>query len=145
MEAKKPRPAQVVVDSAKVAETPLGMTRWSGNEEGHELEDAAVGFQGEMAAKLKREASAIRERYAMHQSEARRLSREMNKYLEPGPEANYEDLRRNMAIMAVHIEECLVRGGAGAISYISCDSQDLALHKVCPIGRHCQANPGRGD
>ena len=73
MEAEKPRPVQVVVDPAKVAETPLGLTPWSGNEKGHELEDAAVGFQGEMAAKLKREASAVRERYAMHQSAARRL------------------------------------------------------------------------
>ena len=108
MEAEKPRPVQVVVDPAKVAETPLGLTPWSGNEKGHELEDAAVGFQGEMAAKLKREASAIRERYAMHQSAARRLAQEMNEYLEPGPEANYEQLRRNMEIVAAHIEECLV-------------------------------------
>lgn len=108
MEAEKPRPVQVVVDPAKVAETPLGLTPWSGNEKGHELEDAAVGFQGEMAAKLKREASAVRERYAMHQSAARRLAQEMNEYLEPGPEANYEQLRRNMEIVAAHIEECLV-------------------------------------
>jgi hypothetical protein len=109
MEAEKPRPVQVVVDPAKVAETPLGMTPWSGKEEGHELEDVAVGFQGEMAAKLKREASAVRERLGTQQREARRLAREMNKYLEPGPDANYEELRRNMAIMAVHIEECLTR------------------------------------
>ena len=108
MEAEKPRPVQVVVDPAKVAETPLGLTPWSGNEKGHEIEDAAVGFQGEMAAKLKREASAIRERYAMHQSAARRLAQEMNEYLEPGPAANYEQLRRNMEIVAAHIEECLV-------------------------------------
>ncbi len=115
MEAEKPRPVQVVVDPAKVAETPLGMTPWSGNERGHELEDEAVGFQGEMAAKLKREACAVRERYGMHQREARRLAREMKGYLERGPEANYEELRRNMAIMALHIEENLagVRGGRG--------------------------------
>ena len=108
MEAEKPRPVQVVVDPAKVAETPLGLTPWSGNEKGHEIEEMAVGFQGEMAAKLKREASAVRERYAMHQSAARRLAREMNEYLENEPELNHEELRRNMAIIAVHIEECLV-------------------------------------
>jgi hypothetical protein len=85
------------------------MTPWSGNEEGHELEDEAVGFQGEMAAKLKREASAVRERFEMHQREARRLAREMNGYLERGPEANYEELRRNMVIMAYHIEEDLAK------------------------------------
>ena len=107
MEAEKPRPVQVVVDPAKVAETPLGMTPWSGNEEGHELEDEAVGFQGEMAAKLKREASAARERFEMHQREARRLAREIKEYLEPGPEANYDELRRNMAFMAHRIEDIL--------------------------------------
>jgi hypothetical protein len=107
MEAEKPRPVQVVVDPAKVAETPLGMTPWSGNERGHELEDEAVGFQGEMAAKLKREASAVRERYGMQQREARRLAREMKKYLAGGPGTNYEELRRNMAIMALQIEENL--------------------------------------
>ena len=36
-----------------------------------------------MAAKLKREASAIRERYATHQREARRLAREMKEHLQP--------------------------------------------------------------
>ena len=107
MEAEKPRPAQVVVDPAKVAETPLGMTPWSANGRGHELEDIAVGFQGEIAAKLKWEAMAVRERLGMQQTTARRLAREMNEYLQPGPEANYEDLRRNMSIIAVHIEEFL--------------------------------------
>ncbi len=38
MEEEKPRPVQVVVDTEKVGETPLGMTPWSGNEEGHEPE-----------------------------------------------------------------------------------------------------------
>jgi hypothetical protein len=107
MEAEKPRPVQVVVDPAKVAETPLGMTPWSGNEQGHELEDEAVGFQGEMAAQLKREASAVRERYGMHQREAQRLASEMKEYLASGPELNYEELRRNMAIIAFKIEESL--------------------------------------
>ncbi len=107
MEGEKPRPVQVVVDVAKVAETPLGMTPWSGSERGHELEDEAVGFQGEMAAQLKREASAVRERYGMQQREARRLAREMKEYLAGGPGANYEELRRNMAIMADKIEEYL--------------------------------------
>ena|SRR5208282_173645 len=107
MEAEKPRPVQVVVDAAKVAETPLGMTPWSGNETGHELEDEAVGFQGEMAAQLKREAWAVRERYGMNQREARRLAREMKEYLASRPELNHEELRRNMAIIADKIEEYL--------------------------------------
>ena len=107
LEAEKPRPTQVVVDLAKVAETPLGMTPWSENEGGHELEDEAVGFQGEMAAKLKREASAARERYGMNQREARRLAREMKEYLASGPELNHQELRRTMAIMANRIERNL--------------------------------------
>jgi hypothetical protein len=41
MEDEKPRPVQVVVDAEKVEETPLGMTPWSGNEEGHEIEEPA--------------------------------------------------------------------------------------------------------
>ena len=111
MEAEKPRPVQVVVDAAKVAETPLGMTPWSGNEKGHELEDEAVGFQGEMAAKLKREASAARERFGMHQREAHKLAREIKEYLEPGPDATYEKLRRSMGIMADRIIEEILAGG----------------------------------
>jgi hypothetical protein len=45
----------------------------------------------------------------MHQREARRLAREIQEYLEPGPEANYEKLRRTMAIMANRIEANLAR------------------------------------
>ena len=41
MELEKPRPVQVVVDEEKVAETPLGMTPWSGKESGHEVEEPA--------------------------------------------------------------------------------------------------------
>jgi len=41
MEEEKPRPVQVVVDTEKVGETPLGMTPWSGNERGHEIEEPA--------------------------------------------------------------------------------------------------------
>ena len=40
MEEEKPRPVQVVVDMEKVGETPVGMTPWSGKEEGHELEES---------------------------------------------------------------------------------------------------------
>lgn len=39
LDEEKPFPVQVVVDQEKVAETPLGMTPWSGNEEGHEPEE----------------------------------------------------------------------------------------------------------
>jgi hypothetical protein len=109
MEAEKPRPVQVVVDPAKVAETPLGMTPWSGNEKGHELEDEAVGFQGEMAAKLKREANAVRERYGKHRLEAWRMAREMKRYLASEPKPNYEELWRNMELMSRKIEENLAQ------------------------------------
>jgi len=109
MEAEKPRPVQVVVDPAKVAETPLGMTPWSGNEKGHELEDMEVGFQGEIAAKLKREASAARERLEVQQREARQLAGEIEQYLEPGPDATYEKLRYSMVIMAHRVEDILGR------------------------------------
>jgi len=107
MEAEKPRPVQVVVDPAKVGETPLGMTPWAGNKNGHELEDMEVGFQGEMAARLKREASAARERLGVQQNTARRIAREMRGFLAE-PEQNLEQMRRNMDIMAVHIEEYLL-------------------------------------
>ncbi len=108
MEAEKPRPVQVVVDPGKVAETPLGMTPWSGNKMGHELEDTEVGFQGEMAANLKREARAVRERFRMHRAEAQTLAREMKEYLAREPELSHEELRRSMAIIALQIEENLV-------------------------------------
>jgi hypothetical protein len=108
MDEEKPRPAQVVVDREKVAETPMGMTPWSGRAEGHEPEYDAVGFQGEVASKLKRQVCAIRERYEMHGREARRLAREMKGYLAHDPELSYEELRRNMGIIAQHMEEYLV-------------------------------------
>lgn len=41
MAEEKPRPVQVVVDTKKVAETPLGMTPWSAKGEGHQIEEAA--------------------------------------------------------------------------------------------------------
>jgi hypothetical protein len=41
MDEEKPRPVQVVVDTEKVVETPLGMTPWSGKSEGHEIEEPA--------------------------------------------------------------------------------------------------------
>jgi hypothetical protein len=39
MGEEKPRPVQVVVDVKKVAETPVGMTPWSGKAGGHEREE----------------------------------------------------------------------------------------------------------
>lgn len=41
MDLEKARPVQVVVDTEKVAETPLGMTPWSGKKAGHEIEEPA--------------------------------------------------------------------------------------------------------
>jgi len=108
MEGEKPRPVQVVVDTEKVAKTPLGMTPWSRNGRGHEPEYDEVGFQSEVAAKLKRQVCAIRERYEMNQTGARRLAREIREYISQEPKLSYEELRRNMGIIALHMEECLV-------------------------------------
>jgi hypothetical protein len=109
MAAEKPRPAQVVVDPEKVAETPLGMTPWSGNDLGHELEDEAVGFQGEMAENLKRNARAVRERHGMHMWEAQQVARDMNAYLASEPPLSHEELRERMATIADRIKENLDR------------------------------------
>jgi hypothetical protein len=97
MEAEKPRPAQVVVDAEKVAETPMGMTPWSAKDEGHEVEDEAAGFQGEMAAKLKLEARTARERYEMYKRAARRLAEEADRELKQEPKLDYERLRWTLA------------------------------------------------
>ncbi|MGA7559296.1 MAG: hypothetical protein WCF61_01160 [Terriglobales bacterium] len=41
MQAEKAKPTQVVVEPEKAAETPLGMTQWSANGPGHDLEDTS--------------------------------------------------------------------------------------------------------
>jgi hypothetical protein len=41
MDEEKARPVQVVVDTEKVTETPLGMTPWSGKAAGHEIDEPA--------------------------------------------------------------------------------------------------------
>jgi len=51
IEAEKPRATQVVVDPKRVGETPMGMTPWSGNEEGHEPEE----LEDKRIARTKRE------------------------------------------------------------------------------------------
>jgi len=109
METEKPRPVQVVVEAEKVAETPMGMTPWSAKEGGHEVEDDAVGFQGEIAAKLKREARAARERYEMNQREARRLGKEMMEVLERNPKPEYDSLRWTMGVYADKVGKGLGR------------------------------------
>jgi len=111
MEVQKPRPAQVVVDAEKVAETPIAMTPWSAKEEGHEVEDEAAGFQGEMAAKLKLEARAARERYEMHQREARRMAEEADRELKREPKLDYDALRWTLANFAGKVRGRLGSGG----------------------------------
>jgi len=100
IEAEKPRAEQVVVDAEKVGETPMGMTPWSAKEGGHEVEDEAVGFQGEIAARLKQEARAARERFDMHRREVRKLVREAREDLERVPKMDYDQLRWAMVTFA---------------------------------------------
>src|SRR5208282_5519147 len=100
MEAEKPRPAQVVVDEEKVAETPLGMTPWSRKEGGHEIEDIAAGFQGDMAAQLKAELQGVREAYGWKVSGAHKMASEIEGYLRQTPPISEGDLRYFMRIMS---------------------------------------------
>src|ERR1700690_3310959 len=90
MEEEKPRPAQVVVDVKKVAETPVGMTPWSFDESGHEpeqLPDARVAW-------------TKREILEEEENELRMEEREwMSRQL--------EGVDRFMTRQARNIEECL--------------------------------------
>jgi hypothetical protein len=110
MEVEKPRPAQVVVDPETVGETPMGMTPWSVKESGHEVEDEAVGFQGEIAAKLKLEARAARERYEMNEREARRIGTDMRKDLEHTEKTDGERLWGMLGLYADKVGGELGRG-----------------------------------
>ena len=109
IETEKPRPTQVVVDPEKVAETPIGMTPWTARAEGQELEDEEVGFQGEIAEKLKRQARSARERLGMHTHEARKLAEEMQAELACVPKMDYEKMRWTLARFASNVDEYLGR------------------------------------
>lgn len=104
---EKPRPSQVVVDPEKVADTPIGMTPWTASEKGYEVEDEALGFQGEIAQNLKNQARAARERLNMHIRTARELANEMEVELNREPKLNSDDLSRMMSIFTHHIQEYL--------------------------------------
>jgi len=90
----RPRPTQVVVDTEKVGETPLGVTPWS-KEEGHkEIEDIAPVFQGERAMKLKREVVAAHERYGMILGDDHKLAKHIKGSLAETPPLTIEAARR---------------------------------------------------
>ncbi|MFZ0480530.1 MAG: hypothetical protein WAL71_15425 [Terriglobales bacterium] len=94
MELERPRPTQVVVDTEKVGETPLGVTPWS-KEEGHkEIEDIAPVFQGERAMKLKREVVAAHERYGMILGDDHKLAKHIKGSLAETPPLTIEAARR---------------------------------------------------
>jgi len=109
IEAEKPRPEQVVVDPEKVAETQMWMTPWTVRERGLELEDEAVGFQGEIAARLKRQARSARERLQMYTRQARQLAKDVRTELEEEPKVDYNRLRWTLATLAQKVEEELGR------------------------------------
>ncbi len=105
MEAEKPRPVQVVVDTEKVGRTPLGMTPWSRKEGGHEIEDIETGFQGELAMKLKREAEWARERYQMGRNNELSLAEDINNYLLEEPPLTLDKTRWLLAMVRARLEE----------------------------------------
>jgi hypothetical protein len=107
MEAEKPRATQVVVDPEKVAKTPIGMTPWTAKEKGWELEDEAVGFQGDIAQNLKRQARAARETLGMHIRSARKLVKYAQAELDHEPKLNYDQIRHTFAVFASNVEEQL--------------------------------------
>jgi hypothetical protein len=107
MEVEKPRPAQVVIDPEKVAETAMGMTPWTAREGGQELEDEEVGFQGEMAERLKLQARSARERLGMYTHNARRIAKDMQAALEQEPNMEYEQMRCTLATYAGKVEKYL--------------------------------------
>jgi hypothetical protein len=109
IEAEKPRPEQVVVDPEKVAETQMWMTPWTVRERGLELEDEAVGFQGEIAARLKRQARSARERLQMYTRQARQLAKDVRTELEEEPKVDYDRLRWTLATLAQKVEQELGR------------------------------------
>lgn len=90
VDEEKPRPAQVVVDVKKVAETPVGMTPWSFDESGHEPEQ----LPDERVARTKREILEEEE------NECRMEEREwMSRQL--------ENIDKFMANQARNLEYCL--------------------------------------
>jgi hypothetical protein len=105
--AEKPRPEQVVIDPEKVAETAMGMTPWTAKAVGQELEDDAVGFQGEMAEKLKREARSARKTLGMYLSEARQLADEVQADLAREPQMDYDLLKWTLARFASRVRQDL--------------------------------------
>jgi hypothetical protein len=107
IEAEKPRPEQVVIDPEKVAKTPIGITPWTAREKGWELEDEAVGFQGDIAQNLKRQARAARETLGMHIRSARKLVEYAQAELGREPKLDYDQIRHTLAIFAANVEEQL--------------------------------------
>ena len=72
MREEAPRPTQVVVDTRKVAETPLGMTPWSGKPGGHEPEEV----EDKVVARTKRAILEEAEN-ARRAEEHRRMERQL--------------------------------------------------------------------
>ncbi|MGB9233930.1 MAG: hypothetical protein WCC04_05920 [Terriglobales bacterium] len=105
MEAERPRPAQVVVDPEKVAETPLGMTPWSQKEKGYEVEDIATGFQGELAMRLKRETVLASERYQIKRNNELSLAKDIKNYLQGEPPLTLDNARWLLGLVATRLQE----------------------------------------
>jgi predicted RecB family nuclease len=87
----------------------MWMTPWTVRERGLELEDEAVGFQGEIAARLKRQARSARERLQMYTRQARQLAKDVRTELEGEPKVDYNRLRWTLATLAQKVEEELGR------------------------------------
>lgn len=104
MELERPRPMQVVVDTKKVGETPLGRTPWS-EEEGHEeIEDIAPVFQGELAMRLKREVAAARERCQIRREDDHRLAKDVSGFLGEATPLTLETARSLLGTVVDELE-----------------------------------------
>jgi hypothetical protein len=95
MDEERPRAAQVVVDVKKVAETPLGMTPWSGKPGGHEVEEV----EDKEVARTKR---AIRE----EEESARRA--EENERMEQ----QLSQITEKMESYGEEVEKCIAKDDA---------------------------------
>jgi len=111
---EKPRPVQVVVDTDKVAETPMGMTPWSPKKCGHEPEKV----EDEKIARTKREILKEQEQQEINEQNEWRGRRidEVARWMESnrnmvstwmGESDNAENLKWRLGVMKDYLEESL--------------------------------------
>ncbi len=82
MREETPRPVQVVVDVEKVGETPLGMTPWSEEPGGHELEEVVdkVVARTKRAIRAEEESERRAEQNRLMKEQLSQITEKMEKY-----------------------------------------------------------------